>query len=64
MSFEVERQLRERFGGDVCATVISENVAVAEAPSCSRDIFSHAAASRGARDYEALAEELDTAGFV
>ena len=43
--------------------VISENVAVAEAPSFNRDVFSHAASSRGAQDYTALASELLEAGF-
>jgi len=43
--------------------VISENVAVAEAPSVNRDIFSHAANSRGAQDYRALLDELTAAGW-
>jgi chromosome partitioning protein len=47
----------------LCATVISENVAVAEAPACSKDIFSHAPSSRGAQDYAALYDELNQAGF-
>lgn len=58
MSFEVQQRLVDRFGDEVCKTVISENVAVGEAPACNRDVFSHAADSRGARDYAALAEEL------
>jgi chromosome partitioning protein len=44
--------------------VISENVAIAESPACNRDIFSHAAASRGAQDYSALAEELIQKSFL
>ncbi len=63
MSFEIQRRLTEQFGKEVCETVISENVAVAEAPACNRDIFSHAASSRGAQDYAALAEELTGKGF-
>ncbi len=63
MSFEVQARLREQFGDDVCQTAISENVAVAEAPALNRDIFSHAADSRGAQDYEALRDELVAAGF-
>lgn len=63
MSFEVQSRLREHFGDELCQTTISENVAVAEAPALSRDIFSHAANSRGAQDYAALLEELYTAGF-
>ena len=30
------------FGDDVCATVISENVAVAKAPAHQREVFSYA----------------------
>lgn len=63
MSFDVLEKMREYFGEDVCATTISENVAVAEAPSVNRDIFTHAANSRGAQDYAALLEELAAAGF-
>jgi chromosome partitioning protein len=58
MSFEIQKRLTEQFGEEVCETVISENVAIAESPACNRDIFSHSAASRGAQDYSALAEEL------
>jgi chromosome partitioning protein len=63
MSFEIQRRMSEHFGADLCETVISENVAVAEAPAYSRDIFSHAARSRGAADYTALVDELDRVGF-
>ncbi len=64
MSFEIQQRLADLFGEAVCETVISENVAIAEAPSCNRDIFSHAASSRGAQDYAALAEELAATGFM
>jgi chromosome partitioning protein len=64
MSFEVQGQMAERFGGDLCVTVISENVTIAEAPAVRRDIFSHAPNSRGAQDYLALLEELLAVGFV
>lgn len=64
MSFEIQQRLVTQFGAEVCATVISENVAVAEAPACNRDIFSHNAASRGAKDYAALVEELLSQGFL
>ena len=63
MSFEVQSRMHEQFGDELCVTTISENVAVAEAPALNLDIFSHAANSRGAQDYEALLEELTTAGF-
>lgn len=58
MSFEVQSRLQQQFGEELCATVISENVAVAEAPAMNRDIFSHAPESRGAADYKALLDEL------
>ncbi|HEX8989815.1 MAG TPA: ParA family protein [Rhodocyclaceae bacterium] len=63
MSYEVLARLREQFGDEVCETTISENVAVAEAPALNRDVFSHDAASRGARDYESLRDELAAVGF-
>ncbi|HEX8963501.1 MAG TPA: ParA family protein [Rhodocyclaceae bacterium] len=63
MSFEVQTQLRDQFGDEVCETTISENVAVAEAPALNRDVFSHDAGSRGAKDYESLRDELSAAGF-
>ena len=58
MSAVVEEQLRQRYGDEVCQTVISENSAIAESPALNRDIFSHAAASVGAKNYAALHEEL------
>jgi chromosome partitioning protein len=64
MSFEIQDRLRERFGAELCTSVISENVSVAEAPSLNRDIFSHAPNSRGAQDYAALLEELRISGFL
>ncbi len=63
MSFEIRERMAERFAAELCETVISENVAVAEAPACGRDIFVHAPSSRGALDYAALTEELAAAGF-
>jgi len=64
MSFDVERRLRERFGADVCATRIAENVAIAESPAHQKDVFAHAPESRGASDYAALLEELTACGFM
>lgn len=64
MSFEIHERMRDAFGEDVCSTVISENVAVAEAPSQHRDIFSHAGQSRGAQDYASLFAELAASGFL
>ncbi len=64
MSFEIADRLKKQFGNDVCTTVISENVAIAEAPSVNRDVFAHAPSSRGAADYLALLGELETSGFL
>lgn len=64
MSWDIDRKLRQRFGADMCETRISESVSLAESPAQSRDVFSHAPQSRGARDYAALLEELEAAGFL
>ncbi|WP_301101890.1 ParA family protein [Propionivibrio sp.] len=58
MSVDIQDQLRERYEHEVCQTVISENVSIAESPSKNRDVFSHNAASVGAKDYTALYKEL------
>ncbi|MCC7487175.1 MAG: ParA family protein [Burkholderiales bacterium] len=64
LSWEIDRELRERYGADVCATRIAESVSLAESPSKGRDVFAHAPESRGARDHEALLDELETSGFM
>lgn len=64
ISFEILDRMRKQFGADACDTVIAENVAIAEAPAFNRDIFSHQASSRGAKDYLALLEELKDSGFI
>lgn len=64
MSWDIDQQLRARFGAEVCATRIAENVSIAESPSYNRDVFTHAPGSRGAQDYAALLEELDACGFL
>lgn len=64
MSFEVQDRLRRQFGAELCDTVISENVAVAEAPALSLDVFGHSPSSRGAQDYLALMEELRAVRFL
>lgn len=64
MSADIERQLRTRYGDEVCATRIAENVSIAESPASSQDVFEHAPASRGARDYTDLLEELMASGFI
>ena len=64
MSADIERQLRARYGDEVCATRIAENVSLAESPAFNQDVFEHAPASRGARDYADLLEELLVTGFI
>jgi len=64
MSWEIDQQLRARYGAEVCETRIAENVSIAESPSVSRDVFEHAPGSRGAQDYAALADELGACGFL
>jgi chromosome partitioning protein len=49
---------------EICTTRIQENVSLAESPSRQLDVFRHAPQSRGARDYQALVEELVGAGLV
>jgi len=62
MSDDVRQKLHERYGDEVCNTVISENVTVAESPSVNKDVFRHNAASSGAHDYKSLLEELQQNG--
>lgn len=58
MTFEVQQQARVSFGNEVCETVISENVAIAESPQYKQDVFSYSSSSAGAHDYSALLDEL------
>ena len=49
---------------EICVTRIRESVKLAESPAVELDVFRHAPDSRGARDYQALTDELVSAGFV
>lgn len=64
MSEDVRERLKQRYGNEVCETVISENVAVAESPSLNQDVFRHNASSTGAHDYMALYRELAALNFL
>lgn len=64
MTFEVHEQAKSQFGGEVCQTVISENVAVAESPQHKQTIFQHSRVSSGAHDYLALLDELADTGWL
>lgn len=54
----IEQQLRETFGASVFKTKIRKNIAIVEAQLYSKDIVSYAPSSNGAKDYEALTEEI------
>jgi chromosome partitioning protein len=58
MTFEVHEQAKASFGEELCETVISENVAIAESPQYKKDVFRYSHTSSGAQDYDALLEEL------
>jgi chromosome partitioning protein len=64
MSWDIDRQLRGRFGAEVCETRITESVSIAESPAYNRDVFEHAPGSRGAQNYTALLDELQYCGFL
>ncbi|MDH3321256.1 MAG: ParA family protein, partial [Betaproteobacteria bacterium] len=64
LSHRIVGELQGRFGMDICGTRISENVALAESPASRKDVFAHAPESRGAQDYDALADELLGSGFI
>lgn len=57
-SMQVAEELRRYFGERVYDTVIPRNVRLAEAPSHGRPISAYDPASKGARSYQAAAEEF------
>jgi chromosome partitioning protein len=63
LSFEIYDKLMEHYGKDLCHTRIAETVSLAESPVHGQDIFAFAPNSQGAKDYNALAEELLGIGF-
>ena len=64
MAKKILENAQAEFGGDVCKTIISENVSLAESPALNKTIFEHAPSSRGAQDYDALLDELLADGFI
>ncbi len=65
MAADVVAKMTEWFRADeICATRIRENVKLAESPAVELDVFRHAPGSKGAQDYQALADELAGAGFI
>jgi len=64
MAKDILNIAQTEFGADVCRTIISENVSLAESPAMNKTIFEHAPGSRGAHDYDALLDELLADGFI
>lgn len=64
MAKRILEDAQTEFGGDVCKTIIAENVSLAESPALNKSIFEHAPESRGAQDYNALLDELLADGFI
>jgi chromosome partitioning protein len=64
MSAEIEKMARKIFVNELCSTVISDNVAIAQSPQYHQDIFSFSPKSAGAHDYHALYFELVSAGWI
>jgi len=63
LSYDIFDKLREHYGKDLCETRIAETVSLAESPAHGRDVFTFAPHSQGAKDYNALVEELMADGF-
>lgn len=57
-SQEVLKELKKRFEGKVCRSVIRENVRLAEAPLHLEPITAYDSSCNGASDYRALAKEI------
>jgi chromosome partitioning protein len=64
MSHDIYNAMRDTFGSDVCETRIAESVSLAESPYAEKDVFAHAPSSRGAKDYQALYDELTSSRFL
>ncbi len=59
LSQEVASKLGDYFGDMVFSTRVRDNVALAEAPSFGKDIFSYRKRSIGAQDFGGLCREID-----
>lgn len=58
LSREIVKETREKFPSHVFETIIPRSVKLAEAPKFGKTIYQYSPASRGAKEYEQLAEEL------
>lgn len=58
LNVQVVRELEKQWGNALMKTVIRDNVALAEAPSHSKDIFAYKRNSFGSEDYKALSSEI------
>ena len=58
LSIDSREQLEKYFESKIMKTVIRQNVDLAKAPALAQDIFEFAPESNGAKDYEALAQEI------
>lgn len=54
----VEGALRQTYKEKLLSTKIRTNIAIAEAPLAKEDIITYSKSSRGAKDYETLADEI------
>jgi len=64
MATDILLMAKNEFGEDVCKTQISENVRLAESPAFNKTIFEYAPNSNGARNYDALLDELLQDKFI
>jgi chromosome partitioning protein len=64
MSRDIVADARARFGTDLCASTICEDVRVAESPALKKSVFEHAPNCRGARDYRNFLDELLSTAFA
>jgi chromosome partitioning protein len=58
LSNQVYEEVKRHFGDLVFNTVIARNVRLSEAPSHGLSVLDYDASSKGAKNYEALANEL------
>lgn len=56
---QVQQQLRDHFGTLIFDTVIHRNIRLAEAPSAGESILTYAPTNKGAKEYMALAQEVE-----